>query len=286
MAPVNNMAMNINNHDVIVTKINNEDYISLTDMARSYGADRVVENWLRNKNTIEFLGVWEHFNNPDFNYLEFEGIKNTAGLNRFTISVKEWVVQTHAKGVVAKAGRYGGTYAHKDIAFEFGTWLSPEFKLLIITEFQRLKSKEQQLVEWDSRRYLSRMNYRLHTDAIKEHIIPLLGASSAKTYTYTDEADMLNKIVFGQTATEWKGVNPKLAVGHKNQRDYASTDQLIILTNLESLNSHLISEKKSQTERIVMLTKEARRQYQSIVDAVSTSDTFLKNQRRKIDEKN
>jgi len=265
MAPLSNLSMNINDHTVNVTKISGEDYICLTDMAKSYGAERVVENWLRNKNTIEFLGVWEGFNNPGFNSLEFEGIKNTAGLNRFTISVKEWVTRTSAKGIIAKTGRYGGTYAHKDIAFEFGTWLSPEFKLLVITEFQRLKAKEQQLVEWDSRRYLSRVNYRLHTDAIKEHLIPSLSIGTLQQYTYTTEADMLNRLVFGQTASEWKAKNPSLAIGQKNQRDYASTPQLIILANLESLNSHLISEKKSQSERIDILAKEAKRQYESFI---------------------
>jgi hypothetical protein len=267
MAPVNNLSMNINDQSVNVTKINGEDYICLTDMAKSYGADRVVDNWLRNKNTIEFLGVWERFNNSDFNSLEFEGIKNTAGLNRFAISVKEWVSQTNAKGIVAKTGRYGGTYAHKDIAFEFGTWLSPEFKLLIITEFQRLKAQEQQIIEWDSRRYLSRMNYRLHTDAIKEYLLPALGIGALKQYTYVSEADMLNRLVFGLTASEWKTNNPLLAKGQKNQRDHASTQQLIILANLESLNSHLISENKTQTDRIDILAKEARRQYQSLVSA-------------------
>jgi KilA domain-containing protein len=270
MAPASNtLSMTINDQSVNVTKIGDEDYICLTDIAKSYGANRVVDNWLRNKNTIEFLGVWERFNNPDFNSLEFEGIKNTAGLNRFTISVKEWVSQTNAKGIVSKAGRYGGTYAHKDIAFEFGTWLSPEFKLLIITEFQRLKAHEQQLVEWDSRRYLSRINYRLHTDAIKEYLVPMLGVGTLRQYTYTTEADMLNRLVFGQTAGKWKTKNPAIATGQKKQRDYASTQQLIILANLENLNSYLISEQIPQIERIEVLAKEAKRQYESLVNATT-----------------
>jgi hypothetical protein len=278
MSPITNLSMDINDQSVNVTKIDGQDYISLTDMAKSYGADRVVENWLRNKNTIEFLGVWERFNNSDFNSLEFEGIKNTAGLNRFAISVKEWVAATNARGIVAKTGRYGGTYAHKDIAFEFGTWLSPEFKLLIITEFQRLKSHEQKVFEWDSRRYLSRMNYRLHTDAIKEYIIPALAIGAIKQYTYTTEADMINRIVFGQTASEWKKAHPKLATSQKNQRDHASTEQLIILANIESLNSHLISEKKNQSDRIETLAKEAARQYSAIVIA-SQAEQDIKDQR-------
>ncbi len=257
--------MNINNQIVNITKISDEDYICLTDMAKSYGAERVVENWLRNKNTIEFLGVWESFNNPSFNSLEFEVIKTTAGLNRFAISVKEWVFQTNAKGIIAKTGRYGGTYAQKDIAFEFGTWLSPEFKLLVISEFQRLKAQEEKIIEWDSRRFLSRINYRIHTDAIKEYIIPSLSIGSIQQYVYTDEADMLNRLVFGQTSIEWRSSNPSLAKGQKNQRDYASTQQLIILANLESLNSHLISDEKNQINRIHILAKEARRQYNSLI---------------------
>lgn len=262
--------MNINNQVVNTVKINGEDYICLTDMAKSYGSERVVENWLRNKNTIEFLGIWEGFNNPVFNYHEFEVIKNTAGLNRFAISVKEWVLQTNAKGITAKTGRYGGTYAQKDIAFEFGTWLSPEFKLLVISEFQRLKAQEEKIIEWDSRRFLSRINYRLHTDAIKKYILPSLDISSIQQYAYTNEADMLNRLVFGQTAIEWKLSNPTLVKSQKNQRDYASTQQLIILANLESLNSHLISEEKSQIDRIHILAKESYRQYESIVISEKT----------------
>ena len=169
MTPINNLPMIVNEKIINVTKIDGNDYICLTDMARSYGAERVIENWLRNKNTVEFLGVWEQLNNTDFNLLEFEGIKNQAGLNRFTISVKEWVSTTKAKGLIARTGRYGGTYAHRDIAFEFGAWLSPEFKLLVISEFQRLKATEQKVIEWDSRRYLSRDNYRLHTDSNKNN---------------------------------------------------------------------------------------------------------------------
>lgn len=268
--------MEINDYPVKVTKIDGDDYICLTDMAKSYGAERVVENWLRNKNTIEFLGVWERFNNPGFNSLEFEGIKNEAGLNRFTISIKEWNERTNATGVIAKTGRYGGTYAHKDIAFEFGTWLSPEFKLLIINEYQRLKAQEQNLIEWDSHRFLSKANYRLHTDAIKEYIIPALGQGALQQYVYTNEADMLNRLVFGQTASEWRGSHPTLASGQKNQRDYASTEQLIILANLESLNSHLIAKKIPIDERISTLAKESRRQYSSILKSEEIHENYIK----------
>ncbi len=265
MASASNLSMNINEQPVNVTKIGDEDYICLTDMAKSAGSERALHSWLRAKNTISFLGLWEETHNKDFNLHEFVQIKSRTGENNFNPSIKEWVETTNAIGIISKTGRYGGTYAHKDIAFEFGTWLSPEFKLLIITEFQRLKNKEQQLVEWDSRRYLSRINYRLHTDAIKEHLIPSLGVGALQQYTYTTEADMLNRLVFGQTAGEWKNKNPTLTASQKNQRDYASTPQLIILANLESLNSHLISEKKTQTERINILAKEARRQYESLI---------------------
>lgn len=265
MAPTNNLAMNINDQVVNVTRISGEDYICLTDMAKSAGAERALHSWLRSRNTILFLGLWEQSHNEQFNLHEFVQIKNRAGENSFNPSIKEWVSATNAIGVISKTGRYGGTYAHKDIAFEFGTWLSPEFKLLILTEFQRLKEHEQQTIEWDYRRFLSRINYRLHTDAVKEYILPSLGAGAIQQYTYTGEADMLNRLVFGQTAGEWKANNPTRATGQKNQRDHASTQQLIILANLESLNSHLISEEKTQVERIGVLAKESRRQYEALL---------------------
>ncbi len=266
MTPTANLPMKVKDHIVNVTKVDGEDYICLTDMARSYGSERAIESWLRNKNTVEFLGVWESLNNPHFNYHEFVGIRNQAGLNRFNISVKEWVTSTNAKGVLAKTGRYGGTYTHKDIAFEFGAWLSPEFKLLVITEFQRLKAKEQKIIEWDSHRYLSRINYRLHTDSIKKILLPALRlAKSKQTYVYTDEADMLNAIVFGKSASQWRKDNLKLAKGNKNQRDYATMEQLVVLANLENLNAHFISEGKDQPKRIELLVKSARRQYESII---------------------
>ena len=267
MAPVNNLPMHINNNDINVTKIGNEDYICLTDMAKSYGAERAIDNWIRNKNTIEYLGAWETLNNSNFNYLEFEGIKNQAGLNRFTLSAKQWIELTNAKGVVAKAGRYGGTYAHKDIAFEFGTWLSPEFKLLVIVEFQRLKAQERSIIKWDSSRYLSRINYRLHTDSIKNDLLPSLNLETKlqESHIYTDEADMLNIIIFGQSASDWRKANPDLAKGNKNQRDHATIQQLVLLANLENLNAHFLSEGKSQTERIQLLINSAKRQYESLV---------------------
>lgn len=266
MAPVpTNQAMQVNDQAVKVTKIDGQDYICLTDMAKSFGAERAVESWLRNKNTVEFLGVWERFYNQDFNLHEFVGIKSEAGLNRFNISVKEWAVKTNAKGLVARTGRYGGTYAHKDIAFEFGTWLSPEFKLLVIHEYQRLKAEEETLVEWDSHRFLSKANYRLHTDAIREYIIPALSPEAIHQYVYINEADMLNRIAFGLSASEWRKQNPEFAKSKKNQRDYASAGQLLIVANLENLNSYLISEGEDFDTRIDKLTEMARKQYASII---------------------
>jgi hypothetical protein len=265
MSPLNTLSMNINEHSVNVTKIHNQDYICLTDMAKSAGAERALFSWLRTKSTLEFLGLWEQFHNDTFKLHEFEYFKTSAGSNKFNPSVSEWIEKTAAIGIITKRGRYGGTYAHKDIAFEFGTWLSPGFKLLIITEFQRLKSQEVNLVEWDSRRYLSRMNYRLHTDAIKEFIIPSLAIGTLRQYVYTTEADMINRIIFGQSASEWKKGKPELATGQKNQRDHASTEQLIFLANIESLNSHLISQNKTQPERIVTLAREAARQYNALI---------------------
>lgn len=260
------LTMNINDQAINVTQVDGEDYICLTDMAKAYGADRVIDNWLRNKNTLEFLGAWERLNNSDFNLLEFEGIKNQAGLNRFTLSAKQWIRAVHARGIIARAGRYGGTYAHRDIAFEFGTWLSPEFKLLIITEFQRLKAAEQKQLHWDSRRYLTKVNYRLHTDSIKNTLLPALAVGkSLETYVYTDEADMLNKIVFGMTAAEWRVANPGQPKS-ANQRDSATIQQLVLLANLESLNAHLISDGRPRHERIEQLLAMARRQYQSLVN--------------------
>ena len=258
--------MHINDSDINVTKVDGEDYICLTDMAKSAGAERALYSWIRTKNTISFLGLWEQIHNPEFKLHEFVYFKNNAGANNFNPSVSEWVLKTNAKGVITKQGRYGGTYAHKDIAFEFGSWLSPEFKLLIIVEFQRLKAQEQHIIQWDSSRYLSRINYRLHTDSIKNDLLPALNlAKSSQTHVYTDEADMLNMIVFGQSATDWRKSNPSLAKSNKNQRDHATIQQLVLLANLENLNAHFISEGKSQLERIQILIKSAQQQYNSFI---------------------
>ena len=261
-----NMSMVVREHLINVTKIGDHDYICLTDMAKSAGEERALHSWLRTKNTISFLGFWEQINNQDFKVHEFVYFKNNAGANNFNPSIVEWIEKTNAKGIIAKRGRYGGTYAHKDIAFEFGTWLSPEFKLLIITEFQRLKEKEQEFVKWDSHRYLSRVNYRLHTDSIKQILLPLLQLTKTQeVFVYTNEADMLNKIVFGETAAEWKANNPTQAKSDKNQRDFASIEQLVILANLENLNAHFISEGKDQQSRMRLLVTAAQRQFKSFI---------------------
>lgn len=258
--------MQLNDVAVNVTQIKGEDYICLTDMAKSAGQERALFSWIRSKHTIGFLGLWEQLHNPDFKLHEFVYFREHAGENSFNPSVSEWIERTNAKGIVTKRGRYGGTYAHRDIAFEFGTWLSPEFKLHLITEYQELQRRQGELAKWTANRALSSVNYKLHTDAIKEYIIPSLSDDTIHQYAYTNEADMLNRIVFGQSASDWKKQNPTLAKGNKNQRDHASTSQLVILANLESLNSHLIAKGTSQTDRIVELAHEAKRQYQTFVD--------------------
>ena len=232
--------------------IDNEDYISLTDMLKSKDGEFFISDWLRNRNTIEFLGIWEELHNPNFNYGEFAIIKSQAGLNSYKISVKEWVEKTNSIGIVAKAGRYGGTYAHKDIAFEFGMWISPKFKLLLIKEFERLKSEEQKQLGWSAKRELSKINYRIHTDAIKQNLIPKELTNKETSIVYAEEADVLNMALFGMTAKEWRDKN-KDKIG--NIRDYATINELICLANLENINSIYINEKMSQSERLIKLNK-------------------------------
>ena len=232
-----------------------DDYISLTDMVRNIENGLVlIEKWLRNKNTIEFIGIWEEMYNADFNSPEFEVIKNEAGYNRFSLSVKMWINKTNAHGLIAKAGRYGGTYAHKDIAFEFASWISPKFKLFLIKEFQRLKEDEQKQLGWDIKRNLTKINYRIHTDAIKENLIPKQLQASQISFVYASEADILNVALFGMTAKQWSEKN-KDKKG--NIRDYADVNQLVCLANLESLNAHFISENISQPQRIEKLNQVA-----------------------------
>ena len=230
-----------------------EDYISLTDMARYRDAERVdyiIQNWMRTRHTIEFLGLWEQLNNPNLNSIEFDGFRNQAGMNSFALTPKLWVEKTAAIGVHSKTGRYGGTYAHKDIAFEFASWLSVEFKLYLIKEFQRLKEEEQRQLGWDIKRNLVKINYRIHTDAIKEHLIPEAVTPAHAKMVYASEADILNVALFGQTATEWRRSNPDK---DGNMRDYATAAQLVCLSNLENLNALFIKDGLSQGERLARL---------------------------------
>ena len=250
--------------DIFYYKHNEDDYISLTDMVKNVeNGLALIEKWLRNKNTIEFLGIWEQMYNLDFNSPEFEGIKNQAGLNRFVLSVKQWVEKTKSKGIIAKAGRYGGTYAHKDIAFEFASWVSPKFKLYLIKEFQRLKDEERKQLGWDIRRNLAKINYRIHTDAIKENLIPKELTKSQTEIIYASEADVLNMALFGMTAKQWRDNNPDKK---GNIRDYADISQLVCLANLESFNALFIGEGLSQDERLLKLNKAAIQQMKLLTD--------------------
>lgn len=250
--------INVDNKEISVISIDEKDYISLTDMVKNIeNGLALIEKWLRNKNTIEFLGIWEEMYNPNFNSPEFEGIKNEAGLNRFILSAKQWIEKTNAIGIIAKAGRYGGTYAHKDIAFEFAMWISPEFKIYIVKEFQRLKEEEQKQLGWSAKRELAKINYRIHTDAIKQNLVPQELTAAQKSFVYADEADMLNVAMFGMTAKQWRDANPALK---GNIRDYATINQLICLSNMENLNAVFINEGLSQSVRLEKLNKIAIQQ--------------------------
>ena len=244
--------LSVLNQKISYIKIDDEDYISITDMLKSKDGDFFVSDWLRNRNTIEFLGIWEEIHNPDFNYGEFATIKSQAGLNSYKISVKEWTEKTNAIGIVSKAGRYGGTYAHKDIAFEFGMWISPKFKLLLIKEFERLKAEEQKQLGWNAKRELSKINYRIHTDAIKNNLVPKELTKNQINFVYAEEAEVLNMSLLGMTAKQWRIKNPNL---DGNIRDYATINELICLANLENLNSVFIKEGLIQSERLIKLNK-------------------------------
>jgi hypothetical protein len=254
----------VQDKEITVMYLDKGDFISLTDMvSQMENGLSLIEKWLRNKNTIEFLGLWEELYNPDFNSPEFEGIKNQAGLNRFTLSVKQWVLKTNSLGLIAKAGRYGGTYAHKDIAFEFAAWISPKFKLYLIKEFQRLKEADQNQLSWDVKRNLAKINYRLHTDAIKENLIPDTLSKQQISNIYASEADVLNMALFSITAKEWRVNNP----GKKgNIRDYATVSQLVCLVNLENLNSVFVNEGMEQPERVEKLNQIAIHQMKILND--------------------
>ncbi len=252
----------------IYSNDSNEDFICLTDMVKGMEGESInIENWLRNKNTIEFLGVWEQLNNKDFNSLEFEGIMKVAGLNRFHLSVKQWVTKTNAIGLISKTGRYGGTYAHKDIAFEFGAWISPVFKLYLIKEYQRLKLVENDTynLEWDVKRVLSKVNYHIHTDAVMKHIIPQSTLpESKKGIEYAKEADLLNLALFGCTAKEWKEANKGHASNGLNMRDFASINELTVMSNLESLNAEMIKLGGTKQGRYKVLKNTAKDQLEQL----------------------
>jgi hypothetical protein len=255
-----NRQITVQGRAVTVVAGADEDYISLTDIARHKNAehtDDLIRNWLRNRNTLEFLGIWERLNNADFNPVEFDGIRLRAGLNSFTLTPKQWIERTGAVGITSKAGRYGGTYAHKDIAFEFAAWISVEFKLYLIKEFQRLKEGERDQLGWDVGRNLTKINYRIHTDAIQQNLIPPEVTPQQASLVYASEADLLNVALFGKTAREWRDGQP----GSKgNIRDEANVAQLVCLANLEALNAHLIHQGVAQSQRLKLLNQTAIQQ--------------------------
>ena len=258
---------------VVTTVGNDDDYISLTDIAKHKNPSEpyiVVCNWLRTTSTIQFLGLWEKLNNPSFNPIVFERFKNESGENAFTLSPRKWIKETNAIGIVSKSGRYGGgTYAHKDIAFEFASWLSPEFKLYILKDYQRLKDDESHrfALEWNVKRILASANYRIHTDAIKENLIPPELPKHQQGFIYADEADVLNVALFGKTAKQWRTENPELK---GNMRDYASIEQLLVMTNLETANAMLLEQRVPQRERLEQLRKMAVSQLKTLADSAGT----------------
>jgi hypothetical protein len=256
--------LDIQGTSVAVVSSPQGDYISLTDMLRAKDGDFFISDWLRNRNTVEFLGIWESIYNSDFNYGEFATIKSQAGLNSYKISVKEWVEKTGAIGLKATAGRYGGTYAHPDIAFEFGMWISPEFKIYLVKEFRRLKDEESSRLQlgWNLQRTLSKINYRIHTDAIKETLIPPTITKIQASYVYASEADLLNVALFGHTAKQWQDTHPD---AQSNQRDNATLEQLVVLTNLESLNAVFIRQGLPAPERLQKLNDIAISQMRSLL---------------------
>lgn len=252
--------------EIRVNSAGNADYISLTDIAKRKNADDpryVIQNWMRTRYTMDFLGIWEYLNNPDFNRVEFDTVRNESGSNAFVMTPAKWIALTDAIGIVSKSGRYGGTYAHKDIAFEFASWISVEFKLYLIKEFQRLKADEQKQLGWDIRRNLTKINYRIHTDAIKEHLIPAELTKDQINLVYATEADVLNMALFGKTAKQWRDQNP----GEKgNIRDFANVSQLVCLANLETLNAHFIQDGLGQSERLTKLNQTAIQQMRLLIE--------------------
>ncbi len=251
--------INVQNTEITIVSHNDDDYISLTDMARSQLQEHIIFRWLSLKSTIEYLGEWEMLYNPNFNCTEFGTFRNMAGSNNFVLSVKTWIEKTGATGIFSKAGRYGGTYAHRDIAYHFGMWISPKFQLLLVKEYQRLKAEEQKMLGWTAKRELSKINYQIHTDAIKSHLIPVEITAAQASIIYAEEADVLNVAMFGMTAKQWREANPELK---GNIRDYATINELICLSNMENINAVLINEGVPQGERLVKLNQIAIQQMQ------------------------
>jgi hypothetical protein len=259
-----NKSINVNGTAITVVAQNDLDYLSLTDMTVGFKeGSGLIGKWITNKNTLEYLGIWEKINNPSFNYPEFGVIEQESGVNRFIMSVGQWAERTKAAGLLVKAGRYGGTYAHKDIAFHFAMWLSPEFQIYLINEFQRLKEEEQKQLGWSAKRELTKLNYHIHTDAIKQNLIPEELTPAQTAIVYATEADVLNVALFGKTAQQWREANPDLK---GNMRDYANINELICLANMENLNAVFIQEKISQKDRLIKLNTIAIQQMKVLID--------------------
>ncbi|HKK59856.1 MAG TPA: KilA-N domain-containing protein [Salinivirga sp.] len=282
---MSNTKLNVNEIEIVLYKHNKEEYISLTDMAKYRDSERtnyIIQNWMRTRNTIDFLGLWENLNNPNFNSIEFDAFRNEAGSNSFTLTPKKWIESTNAIGITSKSGRYGGTYAHKDIAFEFASWISPTFKLYLITEYQRLKEIEtnQYNLEWNVKRILTKTNYHIHTDAIKNYFIPEKNYEKGTEWIgYAEEADLLNVALFNCTGKDWREANPEIAKKNMNIRDIASINELAILSNLETLNAEMIKEKIEKTERFKKLKKIAEYQL-----SVLNEKDFMKSIKKMNDE--
>jgi hypothetical protein len=264
MSKAKQSTIEVQGADITVLSKEKGDYISLTDMAKKFGDDVLIYSWMRNRNTLELIGIWEQIHNPDFKGLEFETFRKQAGLNSFSLTPRKWIDATGAIGFQSRAGRYGGgTYAHRDIAFEFGSWLSPEFKLYLIKEFQRLKDDENRRLSlaWNLNRTLSKLNYPIHTDAVKAHLIPPEVTPAQAAITYASEADLLNVALFGQTAKQWRDANPKL---EGNMRDHATIEQLLVLANIEGMNAEFIHMSLPQGDRLKRLNAIAIRQMQTL----------------------
>ena len=287
--------LNVNEIEIVLFKQNKEEFISLTDMAKfrdSERSDYIIQNWMRTRSTIEFIGLWEQLHNPNFKPIEFDGFRNESGSNSFTLTPKKWINATNSKGIISKAGRYGGTYAHKDIAFEFASWLSPTFKLYLITEYQRLKEVEtnQYNLEWNVKRILSKTNYHIHTDAVKNFILPDKNYEKDKEWIiYAEEADLLNVALFNCTAKDWREANPDLARKSMNIRDIASINELAILSNLETINAQMIKEKVSKNNRFNKLREIAKYQLSVLNDTdfmkslkKLNDDIYIENKNKRI----